>query len=114
MHHAVWRKSLLVRAVLFALGILLIVAGFLLGFIPFLPGWPLGLAGVFLLSMSSRRVRVLLRRLSRRLPVKWRSRLHFLKGRRTPEERPLRGGRPVGEQPTTAVGATPPPAPNDV
>jgi hypothetical protein len=67
-----------VRAILFALGIGLVLAGFLLGFVPFLPGFPLGIAGVFLLSLSSRRVRRTLRSWTARLPHNWRARLHFL------------------------------------
>jgi len=73
-----WRRSPAVRLVLFATGTALVLAGFALGFIPFLPGFPLGIAGIFLLSLSSRRMRGALRRLTGRLPARWRDRFHFL------------------------------------
>jgi UPF0716 family protein affecting phage T7 exclusion len=79
LRHATWRKNFFVRIVMFAGGVLLIIAGFLLGFVPFLPGFPLGIAGLVLLSMSSRRVRLALLRLLRRLPLRWRGRFRFLR-----------------------------------
>ena len=56
------------RVLLFVAGVLLILAGAVLGLVPLLPGFPLGILGVALLAASSRRVRRLLRRLTRYLP----------------------------------------------
>ncbi len=68
-------RSVLFRIVLFAAGLLLILAGALLGLVPLLPGFPLGIVGVVLLSASSRRVQRLLRRLVRCLPRRVRDRI---------------------------------------
>jgi len=62
---------------MFAAGCLLILAGFALGFVPLMPGFPLGLAGIALLAASSERVRRLLRRATARLPVRWQQRLRM-------------------------------------
>ena len=68
-------KHPVLRAVIFATGVLLILVGFMLGFVPFLPGFPFGLAGLALLAASSSRVRRQLRKLLRRLPKKWRAKI---------------------------------------
>ncbi|RMF85269.1 MAG: hypothetical protein D6744_01690, partial [Planctomycetota bacterium] len=68
----------MVRVLMFVVGLLLLLVGGLLGFVPFLPGFPLGIAGLVLLSLSSRRVSEWLRRMSARLPENVRRRLDFL------------------------------------
>lgn len=68
-------RSVAFRIALFVAGLLLILAGALLGLVPFLPGFPLGILGVVLLGASSRRVQRLLRRLVRRLPRRVRERI---------------------------------------
>jgi len=67
---------------MFSSGIVFIALGFVLGFVPLLPGFPLGILGVFLLSLSSRRVRLALRRGVRFLPPHHRARLYFLRTRK--------------------------------
>lgn len=76
--HPAWSRTTWGRGILICAGLALIALGFLLGFIPFLPGFPLGIAGIMLLSFSSRRVRRWLRHATRYLPEKMRDRLHFL------------------------------------
>jgi len=73
---------------MFISGCLLILAGFLLGFVPFMPGFPLGLLGIGLLAASSTRVRALLRSAFSRLPPRWRRRL-----RRIRQQAPSRDGQ---------------------
>ncbi len=68
-------RSLAFRVTLFVSGLLLILAGALLGLVPLLPGFPLGILGIVLLSASSRRIQRLLKRLIRRLPQRVRRRL---------------------------------------
>jgi hypothetical protein len=73
---------------MFASGCLLLLAGFVLGFVPLMPGFPLGLLGIGLLAASSSRVRVLLRNAVGRLPFKWQRRLHaFTKDARKQSDR---------------------------
>jgi len=72
------KRHPVLRAIMFGSGIVLILMGFALGFVPFLPGFPLGLAGIALLAASSTRVRALLRRGMQRLPQTWRTRLRSL------------------------------------
>lgn len=69
------RRHPVLRAIMFAGGIVLILLGFALGFVPLLPGFPLGLLGIALLAASSRRVQTLLRRSAQRLPASWRTRV---------------------------------------
>lgn len=66
------------RIVLFIVGLLLVIIGGVLGFVPFVPGWPLGLVGAVLMSVTSNRVRALMWRLTARFPEKFRHRLRFL------------------------------------
>lgn len=80
------RRHPVLRALMFGSGCLLILVGFLLGFVPFMPGFPLGLLGIGLLAASSTRVRRLLRAAVQRLPSGWRWRLRKLV-RRHSEER---------------------------
>ena len=73
-------RSVGFRVVLFVAGVLLILAGALLGLVPFLPGFPLGILGVALLSASSRRIQRQLRRLMQRLPRRLRRRMRSADG----------------------------------
>lgn len=73
-----WARSPVVRVLMFLLGVLLLLVGGLLGFVPLLPGFPLGIAGLVLLSLSSRRVSGWLKQIVSRLPQKLRERLAFL------------------------------------
>ena len=68
------KRHPVVRGVMFGSGCLLILAGFALGFVPFMPGFPLGLLGIGLLAASSSRVRALLRAAAHKLPRRWRRR----------------------------------------
>jgi hypothetical protein len=80
------RRHPVLRALMFGGGGLLILAGFLLGFVPFMPGFPLGLLGIGLLAASSMRVRRVLRAAVHRLPSGWRWRLRKLIPRRPREK----------------------------
>ena len=73
-----WTRTPWGRVVLLGAGLMLIMLGFLLGFVPFLPGFPLGIAGIMLLSLASRRVRDWLRGAAGYLPERLRRHLHFL------------------------------------
>jgi uncharacterized membrane protein YbaN (DUF454 family) len=75
------KRHPLLRALVFAIGIALILFGLLLGFVPFLPGFPFGILGLALVSASSSRVRALLRRCFDWLPKKWRARIRLMRKR---------------------------------
>jgi len=53
-HHG---RHPVLRSFRIALGVLLVLLGALFGFVPFIPGWVLGLAGFSLLSTEIRAVR---------------------------------------------------------
>ncbi|MFZ9882007.1 MAG: hypothetical protein ACO3QC_11455 [Phycisphaerales bacterium] len=59
----------LARAALLSLGTLLVIAGVILTILPVVPGFPLTIAGLLMISGSSRTMRGLINAAERRLPV---------------------------------------------
>ena len=60
------------RIGLAVLALLLIVAGIILWILPVVPGFPLWIAGLFVLAMASRRAARWINRTEAKLPHRWR------------------------------------------
>jgi hypothetical protein len=79
------RRRIPVRAAMIAGGILLVVAGIVLGILPVVPGFPLTIAGVLMLAASSSVARRALNAVERVLPHRVRTTLRRLLRRPPPQ-----------------------------
>jgi hypothetical protein len=79
------RRGAPMRAVMIVGGVLLIIAGILLGVLPVVPGFPLTIAGVLMLAASSSIARRALNAIERSLPHGVRSTLRRLLRRPPPQ-----------------------------
>jgi hypothetical protein len=65
-------RSAFRRTALFVVGLLMVVAGIVLGIIPVVPGFPLTIAGLLMMAAGSSVTRSLLNQAEAKLPQRWR------------------------------------------
>ncbi len=65
-------RSAFRRTALFVVGLLMVVAGIVLGIIPVVPGFPLTIAGLLMMAAGSSVTRSLLNHAEAKLPQRWR------------------------------------------
>ncbi|MBI1302470.1 MAG: hypothetical protein GC172_01585 [Phycisphaera sp.] len=66
------QRSAFRRTALFVVGLLMVVAGVVLGIIPVVPGFPLIIAGLLMMAAGSSVTRSLLNQAETKLPRRWR------------------------------------------
>lgn len=82
------RKTGLLRVGMVATGLLLVVAGIVLGILPIVPGFPLTIAGALMLAASSGIARRFMNWIERNLPLGMRRTIRGLLGRPMPTRVP--------------------------
>ncbi len=82
------RRTGLLRVGMVATGILLVIAGIVLGILPIVPGFPLTIAGMLMLAASSGLARRFMNWTERHLPMGVRRTIRGLLGRPMPARAP--------------------------